>query len=156
MNGSEISTLMREAFAQDLSSAPKVTLRGGNALDDYREPAPFDATLDAVTDSYLEQFTWGIAYLDAQSWRHYLPYLIEYALRHIREANTVTDAMLNSLRPPDREPPRLASLSKVQEELVTRALDELAFFNDSAHKDFACQVLEEWWIPGAIYRPAIS
>ena len=37
---------------------------------------------DQPTDAYLEGFAfWGLAYLDAQSWRHYLPRLIDYALR---------------------------------------------------------------------------
>ena len=59
---------------------------------------------------------------------------------------------LNNLRPPDRTPPRLASLSPEQENVVTAFLDLLAFSESSAHKDFACQILEEWWVPGALYR----
>lgn len=154
MNHTEIPALARAAFAADLSCTPTITLRGGNAIDEYRQPPAFDATLDAVTDVYLERFMWGVGHLDAQSWRHYLPSLIDHALRHIRQASNVTDALLNSLRPPDREPPRLASLSPEQEALVVRALDALAFSEASAHKELACQALEEWWSPGALYRPA--
>ena len=72
----------------------------------------------------------------------------------MRHSNNVTDALLSSLRPPDREPPRLASLSPEQEVLVTRFLDILAFSEESAHQELACQLLEEWWAPGALYRPA--
>ena len=60
----------------------------------------------------LEGFAfWGLAYLDAQSWRHYLPRLIDYALRRPDDPAMVAEALVRSLRPPDRYPPRLASLS---------------------------------------------
>ena len=36
---------------------------------------------------------------------------------------------------------------------VRAALDELAFADDSVYRTDAMQVLEEWWIPGALYRP---
>ena len=64
------------------------------------------------------------------------------------------DALLWSLRPPDRDPPRLASLTREQEEVVVAALDKLAFSGDSAYRSDAMQVMEEWWIPEALYRPA--
>jgi hypothetical protein len=64
----------------------------------------------------------------------------------------VTDALLWSLRPPDREPPRLGSLSAEQEAVVVAALDVLAFDPRSACQDLAMQVLEEYWVPGAFYR----
>jgi len=127
MSQTELVALAFAAFAADVSRCPTVTLRGGNELDEYKTPAPFDAALDVVTDEYLEQYTWGVSYLDAPSWRHYLPYLIEYALRRIDQGSNVTDALLTSLRHPDRQPPRLASLSPEQEALVTRALNALAF-----------------------------
>jgi hypothetical protein len=152
MSQTELVALAFAAFAADISRSPAVTLRAGNELDEYKTPSPFVAALDVVTDEYLEQYTWGVGYLDAPSWRHYLPHLIEYALRHIHQGSNVTDALLYSLRPPDREPPRLASLSPEQEALVTRALDALAFSEESAHQELACQVLEEWWSPGALYR----
>jgi hypothetical protein len=66
---------------------------------------------------------------------------------------TKISTLLNSLRPPDREPPRLASLSPEQMAVVTGVLDLLAFSDESAYRDLACQVLEEWWAPGALYRP---
>jgi hypothetical protein len=140
------------AFALEIAAIPSVTLRAGNSLDDYQQPSPFESAVDSISDGYLENYPWGIGYLDAASWRHYLPHLIEYALRHKHDGNLVVDGLLNSLRPPDREPPRLASLSPQQEAQVTRFLEALAFGEPSPHQELACQVLEEWWIPNALYR----
>lgn len=142
------------AFAADVAATPTVTLRAGNELDDYKQASRFEPTVDSISDAYLESYPWGIAHLDAASWRHYLPYLIEYALRHSHNGSLVVDALLNSLRPPDREPPRLASLSRQQESLITQFLETLAFGESSVHQDLACQVLDEWWLPNALYRAA--
>jgi len=143
-----------EAFAADLAVTPTVTLRGGNALDEYKDPEPLDSEGDAVSDSYFERYWWGVAHLDPPSWRHYLPQLIEYSLRHRRESSMVIDTFLSSLRPPDREPARLASVSKDQEAVVTAFLDIMAFEDGSAHQPLARTALEEWWAPGALYRPS--
>ncbi len=143
-----------EAFAADLGVTPAVTLRGGNSLDEYRYPEKFDSELDAASDSYFERYWWGIAHLDPSSWRHYLPQLIDYSLRHKHEGSMVIDAFLSSLRPPDREPPRLASISNEQEAVVTAFLDIMAFDDASVHQDLARTALEEWWAPGALYRPS--
>ena len=140
------------AFAKDVQCTPVTTLRGGEAIDDYREPEPFDPLADAVSDAYLEAHSWGVIYLDPQSWRHYLPYLIDYAYRHIQHGSLVVDALIGSLRPPDRDPPRLRSLTPEQEAVVVELLDVLAFTDDSAHQDLAQQALQEWWAPGALYR----
>jgi hypothetical protein len=154
MSQSPLVSELFAAFALEAKATPSVTLRAGNALDDYRQPLPFEYAADSISDSYLESYPWGIGYLDAASWRHYLPYLIEYAIRHKDIGNLVVDGLLNSLRPPDREPPRLASLSPNQEALVARFLEVLAFGEPSPHQESACQVLEEWWVPNALYRPA--
>ena len=142
-----------EVFVGDLRATLAVTLRGGNSLDEYKEPEAFDAVVDAVSDSYFDRYWWGIAHLDPQSWRHYLPYLIEYCLRHRGEGSMVIDAFLSSLRPPDRQPPRLASLSVEQESVVSAFLDIMAFDDVSVHQELARTALEEWWAPGALYRP---
>ncbi len=92
------------AFIEDKAATPPITLRAGNRIDDYREPVAFDAALDAVSDTYLEQYPWGVAYLDPASWRHYLPFLMEYALRHRSSADLIVEALLNSLRPPGPGP----------------------------------------------------
>ena len=152
MNGSDLSSDVFAVFAADAAAQPTVSLRGGDDMDSYREASAFDASLDAISDAYLERYWWGIAFLDPPSWRHYLPQLMDYALHHIAEGSTVVDGLLFSLRPPDREPPRLASLTPEQESVVTRFLEVLSFSETSAQRELACQVMEEWWIPGAQYR----
>jgi hypothetical protein len=138
------------AFSAEGSAFPPMTLRGGDALDLDRPAPPFDVLVDAISDEYLEAHPWGSGYLDATSWRHYLPFMMAYALRHLAEASDVTDALLTSLRPPERTPPRLGSLGKAQETAVLRFLDVLAYSEDSASRDLAAVVLSEWWTPGAI------
>ena len=142
------------AFRADAVAVPAMTLRGGDALDSYTEPRAHDAAIDAPSDAYLETYGyWALAHLDAGSWRHYLPRLIAYALEHLGEPGSmVTEALLWSLRPPDREPPRLGSLSAEQEAVIVAVLDVLAFDERSLDRDLAMQVLEEYWAPGALYR----
>jgi hypothetical protein len=152
-----IVTRAYEVFKTDVETIPPITVRGGDALDSYDEPPPFDAAVDEPTDQYLETFAFNaLNFLDAPSWRHYLPRLIEYALRNIASnapATMAIDGLLWSLRPPDRDPPRLGSLTREQEEVVVAALDQLAFSDDSVYRKDAMQVMEEWWIPGALFRP---
>ena len=152
-----IRTRAFDAFKADLEVVPPITLRGGDAIDGYDEPPAYDAAIDEPTDHYLETFAFSaLNFLDAASWRHYLPRLIDYALRHIASnapGTMAVDGLLWSLRPPDRDPPRLASLTPQQEEVVVAALDQLAFSDDSVYRRDAMQVMEEWWIPGALYRP---
>ena len=131
------------AFTTDMKTRPELTLRGGNNLDNYRAASAFDITIDTISDHYLEQHCWGLGYLDTASWRHYLPYLIEYSLRHLEQGSDVIDALLNNLRPPDRDPPRLESLSEHQQAVIRRFLELLAFSENSAHQDLACLILEE-------------
>lgn len=59
---------------------------------------------------------------------------------------------MHSLRPPDRQPPRLASLNEKQEAVIAAFLLYLCFSGGSVNRDFACQVLEEWWLPDSLYR----
>jgi hypothetical protein len=141
-----------DAFRKDVESTPSMTLRAGNAVDEYRSPMPFDAVWDAIDDKYLERSSWGLSYLDPASWRHYLPHLMKHALEHLGQAGKAVDALLSSLRPPDREPPRLRSLTEDQEKIIVGFLEVLAFDSRSATQAFACQVMEEWWIPHALYR----
>jgi hypothetical protein len=91
-----LSTKAFEAFREACAAPPSLNLRAGYALDSYQEPPPFDATLDEATDSYLEQYTfWGLAHLDAGSWRHYLPRLIQYAILHPHDPHMVVEGLLN-------------------------------------------------------------
>ena len=144
----------RDAFREELAQPPALTLRGANAVDSYERPEPFDAALDDPTDQYLEGHTfWAMPYLDAGSWRHYLPRLIEYALTHPNDPAMVVEATVRSLRPPDRVPTRLTTLSRAQEEVVVRFLEQLALSGDEGGSaDDARSALEEWWLPGAFLR----
>ena len=153
----EIIKRAYEAFGADIAAGPAITLRGGDALDSYDSPPPFDPAIDEPIDAYLETYAFnGLVFLDPPSWRHYLPRLIAYALANIASnapGTMVIDGLLFSLRPPDREPPRLGSLTREQEDVVVAALEQLAFSDDSVYRKDAMQVMEEWWIPGALYRP---
>src|SRR6476661_8146570 len=101
MSTASIGTRAFEVFRADATAPPPLTLRGANAVDSYDQPAPFDPSADEPTDAYLE----------ACSWRHYLPRLIDYSLRCPSDPAMVTEALVRSLRPPDRYPPRLGTLS---------------------------------------------
>ena len=151
---SAIVAAAKIAFAQEVAQAPPMSLRAGNAVDNYVVQPPYSPTEDRVCDAYFEQNYWGIAHLDALSFRHYLPALIDFSLRHLGQGSNVVDTLVFNLRPPDREPPRLGSLSPAQGGVITLFLDLLAFDAGSAFKDDAMLALEEWWAPGALYRPA--
>ena len=141
------------AFARDRAVPPNLSLRGGNAVDSYLLPEPYDEEFDRPDDAYLEAHTfWGLAHLDAASWRHYLPLLIDYTLRHPDDPKMVVEGLLHNLRPPDRQPPRLASLDGEQQAVIAAFLEFLCFEQGYADGDFSCQVLEEWWLPNALYR----
>ena len=156
-NRSALAARAYDVFREDAERVPSITLRGGNALDSYDDPPPYDATIDEPTDAYLEQYAYhGMVFVDPPSWRHYLPRLIDYALRNIASnapGTMAIDAIFWALRAPDRDPPRLASLNSEQEKVIVEFLDEMAFADDSVYKDDAMEVIQEWWMPGALYRP---
>ena len=145
-----------EVFRADAEALPPLALRGGNAVDGYDQPPAFSAAEDEPTDAYLEGFAfWGLAYLDAHSWRHYLPRLIDYASRHPDDPAMVAEALVRSLRPPDRYPPRLATLTGEQEDLLRSFLEHIAFGEALPHlQGEAQQALEEWWLPNPRSRPS--
>lgn len=155
MTHAEIVASAREVFALDRRVPPPLTLRGGNAIDGYDWPEPFDPSTDDICDAYLEGFAfWGLAYLDAQSWRHYLPALMEYALRRPDDPAMAAEALVRSLRPPDHYPARLASLTPAQEAVVTAFLECLASdASPTALGADARDALTEWWRPDARNRP---
>ena len=144
-----------DVFSEDMASPPPLTLRGGNQIDGYNFAEPFDADRDRETDEYLEGFSyWGLIYLDARSWRHYLPRLIDYAFRKPDDPAMVIEALVRSLRPPDRYPPRLATLTREQEATIRDFLEQLALTDGWPHvRDDAQQALEEWWLPNPHSRP---
>ena len=115
MTRDSIIALAYEVFKADLDAIPSITLRGGDALDGYDEPPAYDSSIDEPTVEYLETYAFhGLTFLDAPSWRHYLPRLIDYALTHMASSapNTMAiDGFLWSLRPPDRDPPWRCSIS---------------------------------------------
>ena len=148
MPGEAIAALTRrieEAFPSSADS-PAISLRGGNALDDYESPPAYDPTLDAVTGEYLEAYHFGIAFLDPASWRYYLPILLTYGLSQM-EAGTSTalDTFLFSLRPPDRDPPRFSTLSQDQRAVVISFLELLGFSAESKYQDDSLMALQEYW-----------
>src|SRR4029450_2090472 len=112
MSTSEIVRRAFEAFTPDLESPPPLTLRGGNAVDGYDRPEPFDPAADQPPPAPLAAVAfWCLGSLDARSWRHYLPRLIDYAFRRPDDPAMVAEALVRSLRPPDRSPPRLGPLN---------------------------------------------
>ena len=140
-------------FKVAFESKPSMSLRSGVAIDVYQLPVPFDAEIDQPTDDYIEANAYfALPHLDTASWKHYLPHLIEYVLDDEKHLNSmVGEGLLWSLRPPDREPPRLESLTKEQKEVITNFLSFLAFEKNSSLESLACQVLEEYWIEDSIY-----
>lgn len=154
----DLIELVNKVFDDTTVNTPPMTLRGGSAVDSYDLPTEYNAHLDQPTDEYLQQFAyWGLPHLDPASWHYYLPFLIIYALRNATkdapvESGLAIEATLFSLRPPDREPSRFSLLTPEQEEVIVQFLDILAFDDDSDYQDYGMQVLEEYWIPGAIYR----
>src|SRR5918994_3149739 len=152
----ELARRAFEVFRTDLASVPSMTLRSADAIDSYETSIPYDAVLDEPTDAYLERYTfWGQTFLDAASWRHYLPRWIDYAVRHASNRTTmVVDGLLASLRPPDREPPRLASLSAEQEAVVVAFLHHAATSSDAVYDAaVARQGQGGWGMPKCRDRP---
>ena len=143
------------SFRPSAQDVPPLTLRGGNALDDGLAAPAYDAQIDAPSAEYFEANHCGIPYLDPVSWRYYLPLLQDYALQNIRNPSSLAiESFISSLRPPDRVPPRLESLSPAQKATVVAFLDRLAFDDASVWKSQAITALEEYWAPGALYRGA--
>ena len=140
------------AFGREVGSVPPMSLRAGNAADNYEIQPAYSSTEDLMSDAYLEQHYWGIAHLDPESFKHYMPALVEYSLRSIEHGSNVVDTLLFNLRPPDRDPPRLGAFSLEQEAVLVRFLDAMAFSENSAFQEEASLALEEWWAPGARYR----
>ena len=145
-----------EVFGADVESPPPLTLRGGDRVDSYDLPDPYDAALDEPTDAYIEQFAFhAMPFLDAKSWRHYLPRLMDHVFRRPDEpTGLVAQAVIRSLRAPDREPPRLATLDRDQEAVIVAFLEEIARDPTyEGHVEDAQQALLEWWVPDARHRP---
>jgi hypothetical protein len=150
--------LINEVFKDTTVKIPPMTLRAGNAVDSYDLPTDYEEQLDRPTDEYLQQFAyWGLPHLDPVSWHYYLPLLMSYSLRNATkdapvESGLAVEAILFSLRPPDREPSRFSLLTPEQEEVIDQFLVILAFNEESIYQEDGMEVLEEYWIPETIYR----
>jgi hypothetical protein len=144
------------AFATETAASPPLSLRGGYDIDSYKRAEPFDPTTDRPTAEYIEQHAfWGLGYLDAQSWRHYLPRLIQYSLLNPDDPHMVTETLVRSLRPPDRYPPRLRSVTREQAGLLAVFLEHLTDTHPSEDlRKEARQALDEWWGPQPHSRPS--
>ena len=144
------------AFQADAAGPPPLSLRGGYDIDSYTRAQPFDPATDRPTDEYVEQHAfWGLGYLDAQSWRHYLPRLIQYSLLNSDDPQMVTETLVRSLRPPDRYPPRLRSVTPEQGRIVSLFLEHLTKTHPSEDlRQEAQQALDEWWGPDPHSRPS--
>lgn len=144
------------AFASDAAGPPPLSLRGGYDIDSYKRAEPFDAAADRPNAEYLEHYAfWGLGYLDAQSWRHYLPRLIQYSLLNPDDPHMVTETLVRSLRPPDRYPPRLRTLTPDQSRVITDFLAHLTRIHASEDlRKEAQQALDEWWGPDPHTRPS--
>jgi len=140
------------AFAEELSAQPQTTLRGAAELDAGHPPPAFDPELDKPSPAYLERHGYDLPFLDTESWQIYLPRLLMHAVSNADRTSNAADGLLGSLRPPDREPPRLGSLSNAQEAAVVAVLNFLAFSETSPHSEAACRALEEWWGTSPLYR----
>jgi len=144
----EVEALRRriEGAFPTTAALPEISLRGGNALDDYELPPPFDPDLDAVTDEYIEHFHFGIHFLDPASWRYYLPILLRYGLEQMESTtSSALDTFLFSLLPPDRDPPRFATLTAAQRDVVESFLELVGFAPASQYQDAALMALEQYW-----------
>lgn len=148
-----IASHIKDAFADADIEPPPLTLRGGDAMDVYDSPPPFDANTDQATDLYIEQYANGLTYLDTVAWLYYLPRFLALALDKVAEpSHIVIEALLWNIRPPDWDPPRLGALTPKQKEVVLEVLEFLAFEPESKNQDFAMQVMEEYWIEDNLYR----
>ncbi len=160
MNDEDKNKLVQRIYSvfKPISDRPPMTLRSGNAGDSYDLPIPFDSELDQPIDQYLQQFaSFALPHLDPVSWRYYLPYLMDFALRNFTVEGSAQSASciertLLTLRPSDRDLPRFALLPPTQEAIVVEFLDLMTFCEDSEFQDAAMQTLEEYWMPGALYR----
>ena len=129
---------LKVAFAADLECPPRMTLRSGDSVDSFGVKQPHHVESDVVTDRYLSRYAWGMAHLDAESWRHYLPAFAAFALRNLQSNEVVVTAFIQSLRPPDRDPPRLASLNATQQSVMKDVLEVLAYRSEERRVGKEC------------------
>lgn len=150
----DLKQRIRAAFAADLARHPPMTLRSADSVETYGVGLPFDPVRDQSTPAYFDHYGSGVAHLDPASWRHYLPQLAIHALDFPEYGGLTIAQLLQSLRPPDRHPPRLRSLSKPQEDVMRQFLEVVASSPASNFQRAASEALEEWWTERASLRNA--
>lgn len=65
-----------------LAHYPKMSLRGGNAVDSLNKPPDFDRIKDNESDDYLKKYICGLSFLDMDSVKYYVPILARYVHRN--------------------------------------------------------------------------
>jgi len=150
----KLCQLIESAFPPG-DTLPVITLKQGDDIDAYgKSSEEKNAVLNdwrSIPDEYLVQYQNGLIYLDAQSWRYYLPAFLRHAVCNANRVSPATDACLSNLRPPDKEPPRLKTISPTERTAIVSALEYLAFDLGSVYQETACQVLEEYWVEKSLY-----
>ena len=103
MSTEEIVSRAFEVFRTDIESPSAAHATRRQRRGQLQPAVPFDPAEDEPTDAYFEGFAfWGLGYLDARSWRHYLPRLLDYAFRHPNDPAMVdrgAGAIAGSSRP---------------------------------------------------------
>lgn len=136
------------AFPEHLH-LPAISLRGANAIDDYRDPPPHDPVNDAPDADYFEEYFWGLSHLDSQAWLHYLPYFLTYAQsQHRQPGSNFVEALLAALGSMHFNVRIHSRLGALQRACVLKLLDRFAFDPDSAWREQAARALQAYWTPG--------
>ena len=124
--------------------SPAMTLRGGDQVDAYEEPPPYDEKLDAPSDEYVAEFAYyALFHLDSESLKYYLPYLMRYAHTHMVDASAMAiDALLRVLQREPGENGSLSDVSEDQEHIIREFVEALATDERSSWQFEATQVLK--------------
>ncbi len=148
-----LRALIAAAFVEP-ADRPAITLRAGKCAGRLRAASAVGSSARYARRGVSRGQLLGQHHLDPASWRYYLPILMRHGLDRFRgrAPSMSTDTLPFSLRPPDRDPPRFATLSPEQNAAVSQFLDLLAFDPRSMHTDDAMTAMEEYWAPGATYR----
>ena len=117
-----------------------ITLKQGEALDDYETPLKEALPTDwrSVSDADLETSLYGVHYLDEETKRFYRPAFLAYAVRRTRPSNTTTYHCFHDFLNP-------SPLEPLQREAVFAALEFLAFDDAWETRDGDALVLLRAW-----------
>jgi hypothetical protein len=77
-----------------------------------------------------------------------------YALERLAEpGDLVIEGLIWGLWPPDRDPPRFASLDAGQTAAVVAFLEHMALDPASAYQEDATRAIDDWWGPATEAYP---